>query len=763
MDFNTIKSYFTIRTDNGTRAQAICPVHNDKQASLSISYNADNQKTVLYCHAGCETRDILDAVGLRMTDIFDRPLDESTKQQSNIEKIYQYRDESGNVLFEKIRFRPKGFSHRRIVGGKILWSLDGGIFYETFNGSNEYSLKERKGVRTIEAEGIEPILYNLPAIIRAIESEEIIYVVEGEKDVENLSKLNLTATCNFDGASTSTQKPKWKERYNATFKGAKVAIIPDNDNPGHAHALNIAKNLKGIAESIKIINLSGLEEKEDISDWFETGHTAETLQFIVRHAEEWDPDLQPENVDLIRFNFSDVGNTERLLAAYGKIIRYCPGWKNPWLIWSGKHWKIDHENKIEGLARATLRELQKQGNEILESEETKKLKENIHKFVLKSESDNRIKAMINQAKSQPSIIVKRLNGNEYLLNYKNGTLNLKTGELQPHNRRDHITRLIDLEYKKDMKCPNWESFINKIFLGNKELIEYVQRSVGYSMTGNATMQCFYILHGGGSNGKGTFMKTIMAVLGDYSGTLKGTSLMEKNNDEGARGDLAKLESKRFVLVNELEDNKSLDEALVKSLSSGSDEVVPVRRMYEEEFDLKPTFKMWMTTNKLPKIKGTDQGIWRRVRKVPFEYDFETDPDKDEDFFVNKLIAELPGIVNWALEGCLKWQREGIQVPEIVSYAINDYRHDMDTIQRFIDECCIVSETVKVNKVNMYDLYCEWCKENKEYTLSTIKFNKKLTEKGFNIATVHGKLFWKNIGIVESEYSEIKTDGNIFPF
>lgn len=756
MDYSTIKSYFKIKEDHGNTSKAVCPSHPDKQASLSINYDAKENKTLLYCHAGCETKEILDKVGLKLMDLFDKPLDPESNNKSKgkvIDKVYKYLDKDSNLICEKVRFIPKQFSQRRYVNGMTIWGLDAGTYYETYSGSNNFSMKSRDGVRTVELEGVEPALYNLPELIQSVNDGKEVYIVEGEKDADNLKSWGIIATCNFAGASKSSQKPKWKKEYNQYFKDAKVIILHDNDDSGRAHAEAIASNLYDIAEYVKCPELPGLDEKGDVSDWQDEGHSLDELIALVENTERWSPVMQPEKVDLIRFNFSDVGNAERLIATFGKIIRYRPGWKNGWLIWSGKHWQIDHDNKIEVLARKVIKLLQQQGHALPMDEDLALLKKEINKFVLKSENDNRIRAMINQAKSHSSIVVKELNKSPFLLNYKNGTLNTKTGKLQEHNRRDSITRLIDLKYDPEAMCPNWTEFINKIFLGNVELIEYIQKSLGYSMTGNASQQCFYILHGQGSNGKGTFMKTVQTILGDYSATLKGNSLMEKMGDEGARGDLAKLENKYFVVVNELEENKGFDEALVKSLSSGADEVIPVRRMYEEEFDLRPTFKMWMTTNKLPKIKGTDQGIWRRVRKIPFEYNFEKDAEKNENFFEEKLLPEMPGILNWALEGCLKWQHEGMQVPDIVKYAIDDYKHDMDPVQRFIEECCIVSETVRANRNSLYDAYCEWCKENKEYTLSAIKLNRRLAEKDFKVVIVRGVKYWKCIGLSSNDIDE----------
>ncbi|WP_333861988.1 phage/plasmid primase, P4 family [Clostridium sp.] len=763
MDYHNIKAHFTVKNERGDVYKAICPAHPDKEASLSIKYDRAQGKTILKCHAGCETEEIVKAAGLEMSDLFDKPMDKDSGKMS-IEAVYKYTDEAGKVLFEKVRFKGKKFSQRRIIDGATVWGLDAGIYYETFSGSNAWSMKERKNVRSKEFEGIEPVIYNLPGIIEAIKDNKPVFIVEGEKDSDNLIKAGLAATTSFDGASKSKQNQKWRDNYNKYFEGARVVLLPDNDNPGRAHMKFIANKLSAITEDIKIINLPGLEIKEDVSDWLDFGGTKDELLELVESAEKWNPALEPEKVNLINFNFSDVGNAERLVAMYNKIIRYNPIRKK-WLIWSGKHWQVDCIGRIEVLAKSVIKSLQQQGKELPKSIETEDIKKQVSKFVLRSENDNRIRAMINQSRTEHNIVLNEMNKDVYLLNLRNGTLNLKTGELQEHNRRDYITRLVNVDFKPGAKCPNWVEFADKIFMGNKELIEYIQKSIGYSMTGDSNLQCFYILHGQGSNGKGTFMKAIMTILGDYAATLKGNSLMEKIGDEGARGDLAKLEGKYFVCVNELEERKCFDEALVKSLTSGADEVVPVRRMYEEEFDLHPTFKLWMTTNKLPRIKGTDNGIWRRIRKIPFEYNFENDENKDEHFFEDKLMPEMSGILNWALEGCLKWQKEGMEVPEDVKLAIDDYKNEMDPVQRFIDDECIVSETCKVKISELYTCYTDLCHENKEYVLSTIKLSKRLVEKGFEKErNKHGR-YWSGIGILDTEHQEefVEVHDNVFPF
>ncbi|MFT5871128.1 MAG: putative DNA primase/helicase [Clostridium sp.] len=763
MDFNIILSKFKNVKKKGKGYITICPAHPDKEASLSIWHDDREGKTVMSCHAGCEIADILDAAGLTISDLFDNPLP-SGDYDSRFEKIYQYRDGNGDLLFEKVRFKAtdakkKNFTQRRKIGDAIVWGLEGGLHYETYSGSNEWTKNLGKKVNPLEKEfeGCEPVLYNLPAILKAISAGEEVHIAEGEKDADNLTALGFPCCCNFDGASASKLKPKWKKSYNEIFKGAKVIIFNDNDDPGIAHANYIAQELHGVAKYVKRPELPNILDKEDITDFIIAGNGKEEIQEIINSTSIYEYDDAADQ-SLINFNFSDVGNAERLMAIYGKNIRYNPVRKH-WLLWSSKHWEFDFVGKIEGLARKVLRKLQVEGEAIsLEGltfdEETKKekLKESIKKYVLRSESDGKIKAMVNQAMTQSNLIITETDKNNYLLNIKNGTLNLKTGLLEKHDRRNFCTKVVDVEYDPKKQCPNWIEFINKIFLGDAELINYIQKSIGYSMTGDANLQCFYILHGNGANGKGTFIKTIMRFMGDYADGLDAKSLMEKMGDEGTREEIAGLIGKRFVNVNEMKGSKSFDEGLLKSLTSGADETVKVRNLYESSFNLKPTFKLWMSTNHMPKINNDDEGIWRRVRKIPFKYKF-VDGDKDVNFFENKLIPEMTGILNWAIEGCLKWQQEGEHIPDIVKASVDEYRIDSDPIQRFIADECIVasSETVRVNVSDLYKTYESWCKENKEYTLSSIKFTRKMAEKEFEKGRTKVGIYWKGIGLMDKDH------------
>jgi hypothetical protein len=302
--------------EHGDKAKAICPAHKDKEASLSVNYDSRDNKTLVYCHAGCETRDIISKVGLKMTDLFDRELikDDKKSTKDNIESVYKYLDKDGQLVFEKVRFKGKRFSQRRTVNGLTAWGLEAGTYYETYEGSRSFSSKKRD-TASIEVPGVEPVLYNLPALLASIKHNQTVYIVEGEKDVDNVGKLGLTATCNFDGASKRKQSPKWKEAYNPIFQGAKVVLIPDNDEPGQAHMENIAQNLRSVAESVKMLYLEELPEKGDISDWLALGHTKEDLLQLVQQTEVWDPLNENEKPETNKFGIYERNN------CYGKYVK----------------------------------------------------------------------------------------------------------------------------------------------------------------------------------------------------------------------------------------------------------------------------------------------------------------------------------------------------------------------------------------------------------------------------------------------------------
>ena len=313
--------------------------------------------------------------------------------------------------------------------------------------------------------------------------------------------------------------------------------------------------------------------------------------------------------------------------------------------------------------------------------------------------------MLSLAKSIHGVAIKpdELDKNQYLLNVKNGTINLKTGELQAFNPLDLITKIIDVEYHPDDQltdAPHWFDFLAEIFEGDVEVIKYVQRVAGYSLTGDISERKIFFLWGEGRNGKSTFVNALAHVLGaDYSKRIPISSLLKKKN-EAVPNDIAALRGTRFAYSSEAPEGKQLDEAFVKDASGG--ENITARFMRGEWFQFKPEFKLWLSTNHKPEITGSDAAIWDRISLIPFKFrvsEDEIDPNLSE-----KLLKEARFILKWAVIGCISWQKQGLKPPEIVRQGTEDYKKEMNNLPDFMQECCEYAKDYAVRVSDLYEAY-----------------------------------------------------------
>ncbi len=348
------------------------------------------------------------------------------------------------------------------------------------------------------------------------------------------------------------------------------------------------------------------------------------------------------------------------------------------------------------------------------------------KWALESEFAPRLKAMIELAKSEPRIplLPRQLDANPWLLNCLNGTLDLHTGTLRQHRREDLLTKLCPVEYDANAPCPQWMAFLSDVMSRNQALIDYLQRAVGYSLTGNVAEQCLFFLYGTGQNGKSTFLGTIQAMLGDYAMQAIAELLMVRANEQHPteRADLFGI---RFVATIEVESGKRLAEALVKQLTGG--DRMRARRMREDFWEFEPTHKIWLAANHKPVIRGQDYAIWRRIRLIPFTVKI---PDEKKDATLpDKLKAERPGILAWAVQGCLAWQRNGLAEPDEVTQAVHEYRAEMDVIGQFLRECCVIrpkQPDIKTRSSVLHKAFCKWSGDS---SISQKAFTDWLLEQG----------------------------------
>lgn len=450
----------------------------------------------------------------------------------------------------------------------------------------------------------------------------------------------------------------------------------------------------------------------------------------------------PQGTMVTQEPYTELGNAKRFINQHGQDLRYVSSWKK-WLIWDGTRWAVDDTYKILQRAKETVRSLPTELASIQEDEKRRAFLQHI----ARSEGYRWITNIVELAKSELGVPVSsdQLDADPWVLNVQNGTLDLRTGQLRPHAREDLLTKLAPVAYDPEAPCLLWEAFLFRILAGDVELVRFVQKALGYSLTGSTQEQCLFMLYGAGANGKSTLIQTISALLGDYARQTPTETLLVQRGD-GARNDLARLQGARFVSAVEVEGGRRLAEALVKQLTGG--DTVTARFLYGEHFEFQPLFKLWLAVNHKPGVEGTDHAIWRRIHLLPFTV---TIPAAEQDKRLSeKLQGELPGILRWAVEGCLAWLREGLEPPSAVNRATGDYRAEMDIIAAFIRDCCVVEPQQKVSAGELYAEYTGWCQQMGESPVSQKALAATLKEHGYTPDRKGGRRVWCGIALKGDE-------------
>ena len=436
--------------------------------------------------------------------------------------------------------------------------------------------------------------------------------------------------------------------------------------------------------------------------------------------------------------FTDTTNAYRLLTEYGKDIRYNHLWKK-WLVWNGKRWEMDDGYLIHDKGLQMIRGIYE---ELLRTSDYRD-RIDIEKHAMQSESARRRKALIEVASWIPELNIKTddLDTDPWLLNVRNGTIDLRTGELQEPNHDDYITRIANVDFDPDADCPMWKKFIMEIMNYNTELIHFLQNAAGWAITGDTSEQTMFILYGTGANGKSTFLNTIMNLLGDYAIATHTEAFMKKVGDQ-ITNDIARLRGTRFVTTTETEQGRRLSEPLIKQIT-GNDRMT-ARFLYGEFFNFTPTFKIFMATNHKPTIKGTDHGIWRRIKLIPFITRIEE--DRQDKHLEQKMMKEASGILNWLIEGARRWCFEGLCTPRIIINATDEYRGEMDVIGNFLKERCEHKQGATIRARELFKAYQDWCNENNEHASSERFFGLRLKELGQEQKRYNDGRYWVGVQI-----------------
>lgn len=672
----------------------LCLFHSDKQHP-NLHVHPQKGFHCFACGAGGSITKLATELGVSPT---------TEREHREIEIIYHYCDAKGKP-FEVVRFRPKGFAQRRPDGnGGYLWNL----------------------------KGIVPTLYKHDEVKSAIAKGEAIYVVEGEKDAETLRRSGFVATTNPGGAG------KWHERYSGFLSGAQVIIIADKDASGRTHARQVAKALGGKANSIKLLELPDRARPiKDCSDWLDAGGTANELRSLVAGTPEH---RVAQDKEYVQVGLTDTANAEYLVALHGHKIRY-DHLAGRWLLWDGHRWHQDIGDSIYRLAISAVRKRYTEASDIADLEK----REKVARWCIQSEHRSRLDASIYLARMLEPVSEDGQNwdANSWLLGVLNGAVNLRTGEFSTGRPEDRLTMSCRVPCDEQARCPRWLQFLDEIFQGDDELIDWLQRALGYSITGDTSEQAIFLLTGRGANGKSVLLSILRYILGDYAYDAP-FSTFDLHRRASIPNDLAALRKTRLVTSSETSETARLNEARVKALTGG--DTITARFLHREFFSFEPVLKLWLATNHLPRIADLSSGFWRRVRVIPFNRQFVIDADKG---LGEKLRQEAEGILTWLVAGCLKWQTSGLEpTPGIVANAIAEYYYDSDPLGDFLSGCCIAHAEASARAADLYRAYVHWCEDSgmkEKETMSLTSFGRKLSGR-FDKQHTRSGVVYRGVGL-----------------
>lgn len=423
------------------------------------------------------------------------------------------------------------------------------------------------------------------------------------------------------------------------------------------------------------------------------------------------------NSDDLPKSLTDTGNATRFGLRHAGRVIYVPG--QGWMIWDGLQWQRDSVNRVMELAKQLARSIYEEGV-VLDDNDARIA---VARHAKVSQQAPRLKAALDLAQSIPELVVKSeyLDAHDMLLGVANGVINLTTGKLQQAKPEDRITSHSPVAFDASAKCPQFLAFLNQVTDGDKALVLYLQRVIGYCLTGKTNEQCLFFFFGSGANGKTTFLNVLKELLGaELARQTPSETLMAKKNSS-ATNDIARLQGVRVVIANEVEDGSLLAESLVKQMTGG--EALTARFNYKEFFEFMPKFKLFIAGNHKPTIRGRDDGIWRRLRLIPFTVTIP--PAERDKQLQNKLRSELSGILNWAIKGCLLWQKSGLQPPQAVTAAVEAYREEMDLICAWIAANCAQGPDLEWKSRQAYSNYSGWATGGGYKPMSESVFSREL--------------------------------------
>ena len=441
---------------------------------------------------------------------------------------------------------------------------------------------------------------------------------------------------------------------------------------------------------------------------------------------------------------TDLGNARRLVRSHRHELRYVPQWRT-WLAWDGRRWRRDATGEVQRRAKEVVGQLHREawaaggdrGKEI-------------SKWAERSEAEVRLRAMVEVASTEPSIPVEpnQLDADPWLLNVLNGTIDLRTGNIREHRPDDLMTKMAPVTYDPTATYDRWDDFLEQVTDGDESVVTFLRRAAGYTLTGTTVEEKLFFCYGPTASGKSTFLDALGACLGDYGATADFETFVAKEHSGGAKSDVARLAGSRFVRSVEVDEGKRLAEGLVKGLTGG--DLITARFLYGNEFEFLPAFKLWLAANDAPRVRHSDEALWRRILRVPFNHsvpEAKRDPTLKRD--LRSLSVGGPAVLAWAVRGCLEWQAEKLGVPARVVEETAAYRDEQDPLKEFLEDRCIERDGVWCTKDHLYSAYEQWAGKR---PMSRRKLAELLTQRGFqdDRKRVGGevKRLWIGLGVAE---------------
>ena len=707
-------------------AGRLCPVHDDHDPSLSIDVAA-NGKLLLKCHSEkCSNSDII--AKLQERGLWPKPnghqnganrgerkrqasAESTRKPLGTIVKTYSYTDEQGIEGYQTVRFEPKDFRQRRQCAdcaGQGCGNCKHGWVWNL------------KGVRRL--------LYRLPDIIKSAQEAmpKGIVVCEGEKDVESIEQYGFIATTNAEGAE------KWHDDFNSQFNGRKAVIFRDNDVKGERHALIVARNLKGHATEIRIVCPPGVDEKGDITDWIEKRKAAGDdpqqiragILAMIAAAPAWKDEEKPATslaTEIEAPAWSEDAIAAKFVAAYGAELRYVAAW-GKWMQWQDKgRWGKDETlyafNRVREICRIVAHDAYMDpegdaGPKVAKSLASARTVAAVEKLAA---SDRQIAATVDQWDADP-----------WLLNTEKGVVDLKTGKLQPHRRDQYYSKITAEPPDEYADCPKWLAFLDRIMRGDDEMIAFLKRVTGYCLTGRTTEQSLFFCYGAkGANGKGVLMNTMKRLMGEYATSTAMETLTVSRGGEHHPTEVADLKGARLVITTETGEGR-WNEGRIKQFTGG--DPIKARYMHQNFFEFEPNFKLWISGNQEPRIRNLDVAMRRRLHVIPFT---ERIPDEEQDkLLADHLRSEWGSILRWAIDGCLEWQRVGLQPPAAVIGATGEYFENEDLVGQWVRSECDLNAEAATLTANLFQSFKLFAERANEFIGSEKSFSQRLASHGF---------------------------------